>query len=78
MLLNPFLQLGKLRQRPLWLEPVVPCDSAAEFVPAHEEPNQVPLTPGQACDRSWGGIQEFVLTFALTHRGCQLMEGTRT
>lgn len=55
MLLNPFLQLGKLRQRPLRLEPVVPRDSAAEFVPAHGEPNQVPLTPGQACDRSWGG-----------------------
>lgn len=34
MLLNPFLQLGKLRQRPLRLEPVVPRDSAAELVPA--------------------------------------------
>lgn len=34
MLLNPFLQLGKLRQRPLQLEPVVPRDSAAGFAPA--------------------------------------------
>lgn len=34
MLLNPFLQLGKLRQRPLQLEPVVPRDSAAVFAPA--------------------------------------------
>lgn len=33
MLLNPFLQLGKLRQRPLQLELVVPRDSAVEFVP---------------------------------------------
>lgn len=34
MLLNPFLQLGKLRQRPLQLEPAVPRDSAAVFASA--------------------------------------------
>lgn len=34
MLLNPFLQLGKLRQRPLQLEPAVPRDSAAVLTPA--------------------------------------------
>lgn len=74
MLLNPFLQLGKLRQRPLRLEPVVPRDSAAEFVPALTRcpsPQARPVTGP-------GGIQESVLTFALLHRGCQLMEGIRT
>lgn len=77
MLLNPFLQLGKLRQRPLRWSLLFPVTQQLSLFLLTGGLTRCPSPQARPVAGPWG-IQESVLTFALSHRGCQLMEGTRT
>lgn len=78
MLLNPFLQLGKLRQRPLCWSLLFPVTQQLSLFLLIGSLTRCPSPQARPVTGPGRGIQESVLTFALSHRDSQLMEGTRT